>query len=98
MDGDGKHTIMDSYKYAGVLSNSSQVSTKAQTFVDLIGSYQELIQAANAARSTGTPLQRMQWDLEAKAKRQNYSEACSIHNVHQECWILNSIPAQSIEL
>lgn len=98
MDGDGKHTIMDSYKYAGVLSNNSQVNTKAQTFVDLIGSYQELVQAVNATKSSGTPSQKMQWALEEKAKRQNYSEACSIHNVHQECWILNSIPAQNIEL
>lgn len=98
MDGDGKYTIMDSYKYAGVLSNRSQVATKEHTFLNLIDSYQELVQAMQDSKDPSDPMQQIQRHLVWKAKRQNYSEACSIYNVHQECWILNSIPAQMIEL
>lgn len=95
MDGDGKNTIMDSYKYAGVQSNRSQIAQKEQHFVDLIGSYQNLVQAVTAAKK---PTASLQEKIEEQAKRQNYSEACTIYNVQQECWILNSIPAQYIEV
>ncbi|EMI4394599.1 hypothetical protein V6473_004540 [Vibrio parahaemolyticus] len=94
IDGDGTNTIMDSYKYAGVQSNRSQIARKEQHFVDLIGSYQQLVQAVNAANQ---PTASLQSKIEEQAKRQNYSEACTIYNVQQECWILNSIPAQLIE-
>ncbi|HHP0514161.1 TPA: hypothetical protein ACRZ3R_005004 [Vibrio harveyi] len=99
VDGDSLNTIMDSYKYAGVMTNRSHKSIKAVEFIRLMDAYGELKAAQNVVQSpTGNPSVDMANKLRLKAMEQQYLNSSYINNVHQECWILNSIPAQHIEI
>lgn len=96
IDGDGHHTIMDSYKYAGVLSNRSHKKSKANTFSSMIELHAQLKAAhTTASSSTGNAQQDQKNKLTLISIHQQYQEQLGINYVHQECWILNSYPAQS---
>ncbi|MBF9002005.1 hypothetical protein [Vibrio nitrifigilis] len=99
VDGDSVHTIMDSYKYAGVMTNRSHKNIKANEFIRLMGAYGDLREAQRAAGTpTGNPSIDMMSKVRLQAMETQYLRSSYINNVHQECWILNSIPAQSIEI
>ncbi|WP_455845772.1 hypothetical protein [Pantoea agglomerans] len=99
IDGDGHHTIMDSYKYAGVLSNRSHKDIKSVTFSSMIDLHASCKDAEKAVSNpTGNPQQDMQNMLKHRSLRQQYQGLLGVNYVHQECWILNSYPAQSIEI
>ncbi|HGM6757017.1 TPA: hypothetical protein ACKQB7_002758 [Serratia marcescens] len=98
VDGDGRVTVMDSYKYAGVHANMHNKQFKTQSFIDMLDQHQaykvlhERVQAP-----TGDPSIDMDNQLNLEAAHSKYQNSLSAHYVHQECWILNSIPAQRIE-
>lgn len=99
IDGDNKHTIMDSYKYAGVMSNMHNKQSKANGFGQMIHLYELLKQAETAAMtSTGNPAQDIKNKLTLQSLATQYTNLLAVNYVHQECWILNSIPAQYIEI
>lgn len=93
IDGDGKYTIIDSYKFAGAMSNMVNKELKAQAFPKTHHLQQkwESAKAAHEQHPTPTTLT----NLEAAATL--YKKHLEIMYVHQECWILNAIPSQKIE-
>lgn len=93
VDGDGKHTIIDSYKFAGTMSNMVNKQVKAQSF-PLTHDLQKRWEAAKAAHAQqNSPTTRANLD----AATTLYKTHLEIMYVHQECWILNAIPSQRIE-
>lgn len=93
IDGDGKFTIMDSYKFAGVCSNGANKNMKTNALIgssDLQAKFVAAKQAFDANQNPST-------DLALQAAHKNYSMSASLLYVHQECWILNAIPSQRIE-
>lgn len=94
VDGDGQCTVMDSYKFAGVQSNMSNKAVKAQAFRHCIMHHRTL-EAAEAQYKQGPNLQTL---LALKSAEALYFRAADFHAINQECWILNSIPAQSLKI
>lgn len=94
VDGDGKETIIDAYKYAGSLSNDKNKDIKAESFMMSFDLHEELKNANEAYKKTRSLIDK----LILKAIKTKYMNQLSIRYNHQECWILNSIPAQSIEI
>ncbi|WP_230472699.1 hypothetical protein [Gibbsiella quercinecans] len=98
VDGDGRITVMDSYKYAGVQSNISNKLFKTQCFSEMVDLHNEFKQReALVSAPTGDPAVDMANRMEFQAVNDKYQQSLGIHYVHQECWILNSRPAQKIE-
>ena len=99
IDGDGLHTIMDSYKYAGVHSNLISKNNKIQRLYEILNAYGEL-KVAEAAKNqkTGDISLDAKNELVYKAIEQKFINNSNIQNIHQESWILNSRPAQNIKL
>lgn len=94
VDGDGKLTIMDSYKYAGVASNWANKNVKATTLAQSVILQQEWVRAKHAYDSSPNANTKLVMD----AAYIKYASQLAILYVHQECWILNAIPAQSINI
>ncbi|HBQ2258558.1 TPA: hypothetical protein L7O75_002512, partial [Klebsiella pneumoniae] len=95
IDGDGKMTIMDSYKFAGILTNLINKQCKNGGFVMIMDMLQEYRDARNlAANDTGDPQINMTNKVNCDAKYRQCIEQLGLHHIHQECWILNSRPAQ----
>lgn len=93
VDGDGKFTVIDSYKYAGVLVNAVNKKGKTNTLalsVDLQAKWIAAKEAHDAAPN-------QQSELAQEAAFIQYSAHLSFLHVHQECWILNAVPAQNLE-
>lgn len=93
IDGDGKLTVIDSYKYAGVASNNINKSIKINSFVRSIELHGKWMAAKSADQANSTT----QTKLALQALETQYESELVVRYTHQECWILNSIPAQSIE-
>lgn len=93
VDGDGKVTIMDSYKYAGVYSNAVNKQRKAEGLAQSIDLQARWIAARDANQANPSPPTKLA--LEAAYTR--YATHLAMLYVHQECWILNAIPSQRIE-
>ncbi|WP_082754433.1 hypothetical protein [Burkholderia savannae] len=94
VDGDGKLTIMDSYKYAGATSGGLNKSMKAATLANSVDFQWRWVQARNAHNAAPTILTQLAMD----AAFTQYASLLEILYVHQECWILNAIPAQKVEI
>lgn len=98
VDGDGRVTVMDSYKYAGVHSNMFNKHFKTQCFSAMVDQHHEYKHLeAIAGVSTGDPIIDMTNRVNLQAAHAKYQNSLGAHYVHQECWILNSRPAQQIE-
>lgn len=93
VDGDGAVTVMDSYKYAGVMSNNSGKNVKMISFVKSM----ELHQRWLMARAAYDKDQSLANEAEYFAATALHEENLDIRYTHQECWILNAIPAQNLE-
>ncbi|HEY4318008.1 MAG TPA: hypothetical protein VGN04_10430 [Herbaspirillum sp.] len=93
VDGDGKFTIIDSYKYAGTHANIANKRGKMQAFHDTPTLRKRWEDADAAHRQNPTPTNKA--NLDASVTR--YEKHIDILYIHQECWILNAIPAQLIE-
>lgn len=93
IDGDGKFTIMDSYKYAGVCSNGANKNMKTNALIDSSDLQAKFVAAKQAFEANQSPTT----ELALQAAHTNYSMRASLLYVHQECWILNAIPSQRLE-
>lgn len=94
IDGDGKHTVIDSYKYAGISSNLTNRRFKIGAFVSSVDLHEKWNAAKKEHEADNTNLGKL---LTFRALDQQYYEKLNLNYIHQECWILNSVPAQSIE-
>ncbi len=90
VDGDGRFTLMDAYKYAGSKSNDVNKQNKKD---DFFKPFLELQKLSEIVLLPKTP------DIvaEIKSLEEQINKTIYMRFVHQESWILNSIPAQSIE-
>lgn len=93
VDGDGKTTVIDSFKYAGAMANSANKSMKITTFHQSI----DLRTRFTAAEQFHQTQQTIASETALRAARTNYLSVMDVWHVHQESWILNAIPAQAIE-
>lgn len=93
VDGDGKYTVIDSYKYAGAMANGSNKGIKMGSFVRSIELHEKVVAAQQVHNTQKTPLS----ELALKAVAAQYEQELAIRYTHQEGWILNAIPAQSLE-
>lgn len=94
IDGDGRNTIIDSYKFAGTSSNQMNMSIKIQSFVDSVFLHSQWNSAKEEYEADNQNQAKL---LKFRACEQQYLSALNLNFVHQECWILNSVPAQEIE-
>lgn len=94
VDGDGKFTITDSYKYAGVYSNATNKTLKAEGLAYSIDLQSKWVAAREANNQNPSPLAKLAQD----AAYTRYAAHLAMLYVHQECWILNAIPSQRIEV
>lgn len=94
VDGDGRLTITDSYKYAGVFSNAANKNKKAEGLAKSVDLQAKWIAARDAFNANPTPSTM----LAQNAEYTRYAAHLAILYVHQECWILNAIPSQRIEV
>jgi hypothetical protein len=94
VDGDGKFTITDSYKYAGVYSNAANKDRKAAGLAISVDLQAKWIAAREANLANPSPTAKLAEDAEFT----RYFAHLAILYVHQECWILNAIPSQRIEV
>lgn len=98
IDGDGIYTIMDSYKYAGVYTNDANKQVKTNGFISIIDMLNDFIGARELAKVEHEDEQvNIDNKVDCQAKYEMYINRLALHHVHQECWILNSRPAQLIE-
>lgn len=93
VDGDGKFTIIDCYKFAGAVSNMANKRLKAESFPQTYHLQQKWESAKHAHEQQPSPTTSA--NLEAAATL--YTKHLEIMYVHQECWILNALPSQRIE-
>ncbi len=93
VDGDGKKTVIDSYKYAGAMSNNVNKSIKINTLVQAFDFHPKWLTAKNDYAKDPSPQNQLNFD----AISTQYQAALDIQYINQECWILNAIPAQAIE-
>ena len=93
VDGDGLTTVMDSFKYAGAMSNDDNKYLKSIYTYRIPSLHENYESARKKFEETKDPGD----ELMMKAQDTNYSLALDILHTHQESWILNSIPAQLIE-
>ncbi|CRM74387.1 hypothetical protein [Pseudomonas sp. 24 E 13] len=94
VDGDGKCTITDSYKYAGVFSNAANKNNKAAALAKSV----DLQAQWMAARAVNKAAPSMTAGVAENAEFRRYASHLALLYVHQECWILNAIPSQHIEV
>ncbi|WP_176300717.1 MULTISPECIES: hypothetical protein [Burkholderia cepacia complex] len=94
VDGDGRLAVIDSYKYAGVYSNAANKNGKANGLAHSVDLQSKWIAARDAHGAN--PSAQTQVALDAAYTQ--YAAHLAILYVHQECWILNAIPSQRIEL
>lgn len=101
VDGDGKFSVMDSFKFAGSQSNDSNKKIKSANFqsphfvleqIRLIEERMKKHPTKDVSDPTYIPLL-----LDRQALEYEYKKILDIQFNHQEPWILNSIPAQIIE-
>lgn len=93
IDGDGKMTVMDSYKYAGAMSNNANKDIKIGSFIRSKRLHEEWLEAHEEFQADPSPQKGMNF----QAAEDLYLSSLAIRYTHQECWILNAIPAQSLE-
>ncbi|WP_168792307.1 hypothetical protein [Paraburkholderia aromaticivorans] len=94
VDGDGALTIIDSYKYAGVQSNYVNKNVKATVLANSVDLQEKWVKAREAYNAN----QNLATQVAMEAAYTQYQSQLALLYVHQECWILNAIPAQRIEL
>lgn len=95
VDGDGRTTIIDSFKYAGAVSNHQNKEVKAKSFMRSMDIYSQYVDARNAAENSDEASME---SLRAQALWSQCFYELQIRYTHQECWVLNAIPAQDWDI
>lgn len=93
VDGDGRRTVMDSYKYAGMSANATHKNIKKRLFVRSLELHAQLKAAQRLHRAKPSSATVM----EIEAIEQEYLSELDLRYIHQECWISNPATAQEIE-
>lgn len=93
VDGDGRCTVIDSYKYAGAMANSLNRDIKIGSFVRSFDLHEKWKIASNDHANQGT----LQTKIALKAATSQYETELGVRYTHQESWILNAVPAQLLE-
>ncbi len=96
VDGDGRLTLMDAYKHAGMFVYQQSLAARPRDYVEaekhrrgLVASLEEL-----QADPAPTPMKRLQ----VLTHLQRLSEVLEALHMHQEPWVLNARLATSLEL
>lgn len=95
VDGDGKATIIDSFKFAGVASNTQNKKLKIDSFKRSMDLHARILAARDDVNSHPGNAAKL---LTLRAVEDQAIGELSIRYTHQESWILNAIPAQSWEI
>ncbi|HCE1608078.1 TPA: hypothetical protein NJY97_005255 [Vibrio parahaemolyticus] len=85
--------LADSFK---ALESAQRAHTKCLERIQLAPNGREVLNHLAVAKGTYQNLMGAQ--IKYRSCEKEYIQQSSTYNVHQECWILNSIPAQSLEL
>ncbi|MCL2672898.1 MAG: hypothetical protein FWF01_00740 [Alphaproteobacteria bacterium] len=99
VDGDGKFTVMDAYKFAAGQTNSHQTKMKSGQLLKIRTLYTELelIEQKLSAEDIKSPDHfKYKQDYEAIITQIYWLSGLQFN--HQESWVLNSNPAQIIEI
>ncbi|MBL8355639.1 MAG: hypothetical protein JNM01_12490 [Delftia acidovorans] len=102
IDGDGRFSIMDCYKFAGCMANNFNKTCRRNSFEHSISAREKYFQATALVQQmqgiTGLqPGELSLKQLELQSAESIYMQSFDVYHTHQESWILNSIPAQHIE-
>lgn len=110
VDGDSKTTVMDSFKWTSTMINRLETQRKAGTFYDtiqsVVNSKQHLeridkqivaLRAIPDSPDTASLRQVALLELQKQVIWDKYILDATLHLNQQQPWILNAIPAQSIE-
>lgn len=101
IDGDGKYTVIDSYKYAGAMTNQYCIQYKSQDFenaIRLLEKKKEIQEKIGRMVHDNCDIKLIQLELSnLDAIITNLNNCQTTHYNTQEPWILNAIPAQKIE-
>ncbi|MBH1432186.1 hypothetical protein I5U42_12860 [Stenotrophomonas maltophilia] len=98
IDGDGKFTVIDSYKYAGAMANYANKRGRSMVFDGLLELREKMSFAAKELASGEDVEGGIAKKVEYDALAARYRQMRDVHFIHQDCWILNAVPAQSIEV
>jgi hypothetical protein len=101
VDGDGRYTIMDSFKFAGTWANNANTKVKIANFgvPDKLQVEIDELKKLIDNHATKNPADQSFADLilRHQTKCSEYENALTIRFTHQESWVLNSLVAQDIE-
>lgn len=102
IDGDGKLTIMDAYKFAGAFCNQSNIASRTDNIFAIINVRDEIkakmVEKDILVKTNPTSPQITVLDNIINTLAKNCIDALGNSINHQEAWILNAVPPQSIEL
>ena len=93
VDGDGRTTVIDSFKYAGSMANGVNKDVKMSTSHKSF----DLRMKCAMAEQNHQAQQTLASGIALQAANAQYFNVMNVGHIHQESWILNAIPAQSIE-
>ncbi|MRH02556.1 hypothetical protein GIY21_19845 [Xanthomonas sontii] len=96
IDGDGEFTVMDSYKFAGAMTNYANKCGRSILFDELLRVREEMSLAAKELAAPTPATDTLGKQVEFDALNSKYEQLRNVHFIHQDCWILNAVPAQKI--
>ena len=88
IDGDGKYTVMDWYKFAGAQTNTAYINLKCKEFEKLLDHFQNLKRMKKG-------LEDFKKQLEHDALEAKYKKMLQNQFNHQERWILQGLQVSS---
>jgi hypothetical protein len=94
IDGDGRFTITDAFKYAAALANGGNKRIKATSFMKALGAYEQLKQVN---RSLQKDPHNQNLILTKQTLVKMVDDELNLRFVHQESWLLNAIEARKLE-
>jgi hypothetical protein len=95
VDGDGRFTVTDSYKYASANANMFCKDFKVlQSNLYQYRLMREIYNLEESLKTSGSLLDKVILD----GKREQYKQILDMQFNHQESWMLNAIPALDIEI
>ena len=97
IDGDGKYTVMDSFKFVGAETNNYCYQYKGQCFEEALKLIKTKEEISKAMLYITNETDRNNLILALKTIQKELLQKQFIHYNIQEPWILNAIPAQKIE-
>jgi hypothetical protein len=97
IDGDGRFTIIDSYKYASAKANDTYKELKV-SHANQYRLMKKMYEIEEKLKLEKDVLKQFKLSLYLESRQVRHNEILSIQFNHQESWILNAIPALDIEI